>query len=103
MKSLPEYEAHEVAVLGVSTDSIQSHLKFARKFAIPFPLLADTDATVCRLYGVAKITSQGTNRARRVSFLIDKNGKIEKIWDPVKASEHNEQVLTYLRDSKPKA
>lgn len=98
MHSLKEYEARGVAVLGVSTDSTNSHAKFARKFGIPFPLLADTDATVCQLYGVAKITSKGTIRARRVSFFINENGKMEKIWDPVKASTHNEQVLDYLRE-----
>ena len=86
-----------MAVLGASTDSIESHLKFANKFGIPFPLLADTDGRICRLYGVARTTAKGIVRARRVSFLIDKSGKIEVIWDPVKAAEHNTQVLEYLR------
>ena len=84
-------------MLGVSTDSVTSHQKFAQKYGITFPLLADTKATVTRSYGVAKPASEGKVRARRVTFLIDKAGIIEKIWDPVKASEHNEQVLAYLR------
>jgi thioredoxin-dependent peroxiredoxin len=96
--SLKEYEQRGVVVLGLSTDSTDSHLKFAHKFSLPFPLLADTEAVVCQLYGVAKVTSKGNIRARRVTILIDENGKIEKIWDPVKADEHNGQVLRYLRE-----
>ena len=88
MKSLDEYEAHGVAVLGLSTDSVSSHKLFAAKFKIPFPLLADTEAVVVCSYGVAKQRSSGEIRARRVTFLIDRNGRIEKIWDPVKAAEH---------------
>ncbi len=84
-------------MLGVSTDTVESHAKFVRKFSLPFPLLADTTGEVCKLYGVAKLTSKGDIRARRVTFYIDENGKIEKIWDPVKADVHNEQVLSYLR------
>ena len=97
-QSLREYERRGVVVLGLSTDSPDSHLKFARKFSLTFPLLADTEAVVCQLYGASKVASKGTLRARRVTILIDENGKIEKIWDPVKASEHNEQVLRYLRE-----
>jgi len=84
-------------VLGVSTDSVQSHAKFADKHRLGVILLSDEKAVVSRRYGVAKVTPKGNTRARRVTFLIDKNGKLEKIWDPVKASEHNEQVLDYLR------
>ena len=83
-------------MLGVSTDTIQSHAKFAGKFSLTFPLLADEQRTVVQLYGVAKLTSKGDIRARRVTFLIDEDGKIEKIWDPVKADEHNEQVMSFL-------
>lgn len=96
--SLGEYEERGVIVLGLSTDSIQSHAKFARKYDLPFPLLADPEAVVCQLYGVAKLTSKGTIRARRVTFLIDDKGRIEKLWDPVRADEHNEQVLRYIRE-----
>jgi peroxiredoxin Q/BCP len=83
-------------VLGASTDSVKSHEAFARKYKITFPLLADETADLCRIYGVGKTTTTGKIRARRVSFLINEQGKITKIWDPVKASEHNEQVLQYL-------
>ena len=86
-------------MLGLSTDSIESHQKFAKKFSLPFPLLADTEGAVCQLYGAAKEPSKERIKARRVTFLIDRNGTIEKIWDPVKASEHNDQVLNYLREN----
>ena len=85
-------------MLGVSTDTVESHLKFARKYSLPFPLLSDVGGKISQAYGVAKLTSKGEVRARRVSFIIDQDGKIEKLWDPVKADEHNEQVLTYLRE-----
>jgi peroxiredoxin Q/BCP len=87
-------------VLGMSTDSIQSHAKFARKFSLQFPLLSDAQGRVCQLYGIAKTSSKGEIRARRVTFLIDEAGLIERIWDPVKASEHNKQVLEFLQTRK---
>jgi peroxiredoxin Q/BCP len=83
-------------VLGISTDSTESHRRFAEKLSLPYPLLSDTDARMCQDYGVEKRTTLGDLRARRVSFLLDDDGTIEKIWDPVSAEIHNEQVLGYL-------
>jgi thioredoxin-dependent peroxiredoxin len=86
-------------VLGISTDSIESHKRFAQKLSLPYPLLADVDAQMCKDYGVDKKTTLGDLRSRRVSFLLDGEGVIEKIWDPVSAQIHNEQVLDYLGSS----
>ena len=83
-------------MLGISTDTPESHRRFAEKYSLPFPLLADTDQVVTRLYGVANHPDERQVRARRVSFLIDAEGIIEKIWDPVSAPIHNEEVLAYL-------
>jgi peroxiredoxin Q/BCP len=95
-RSLDQYVAQGIAVLGVSTDTPQSHVKFAKKFSLPFPLLSDADGSVTRAYGAAAHPDLAETRARRVTFLIDEDGRIEKIWDPVSAPTHNEEVLHYF-------
>ncbi len=91
-----EMQKRGVVVLGVSTDKIPSHQKFADKYGLPFPLLADTDTTVSQLYGVWKEknyagkTYMGINRE---TFLIDKEGIVRKVWPKVKAAEHAQEVL----------
>ncbi len=85
-----------IVVLGVSADDIPSHQKFADKYGLPYPLLADTDTTVSQLYGVWKEknyagkTYMGVNRE---TFLIDKDGIVRKVWPKVKAAEHAQEVL----------
>ena len=85
-----------IIVLGVSADRIESHRRFADKYGLPYPLLADTDATVSQLYGVWKEknyagkTYMGINRE---TFLIDKDGIVRKVWPKVKAAEHAQEVL----------
>lgn len=91
-----EYETRKVAVLGISTDSEKSHEKFSTKLCLPFPLLADSEGKMAKAYGVLKSLRPLIMTARRVSFLIDPKGNIEKIWDPVKAKTHHEEVLAYL-------
>ncbi len=91
-----EMQKRGVVVLGVSADSIESHQKFAEKYGLPYPLLADTDTTVSQFYGVWKEknyvgkTYMGVNRE---TFLIDKNGVVQKVWPRVKAAEHAQEVL----------
>ena len=91
-----EMQKRGVVVLGVSADSVESHRKFADKYGLPYPLLADTDTTVSQLYGVWKEknyagkTYMGINRE---TFLIDKDGIVRKVWPKVKAAEHAQEVL----------
>ncbi len=91
-----EMQKRGVVVLGVSADDIPSHRKFAEKYGLPYPLLADTDTTVSQLYGVWKEknyagkTYMGVNRE---TFLIDKEGIVRKVWPKVKAAEHAQEVL----------
>ena len=86
-------------VLGVSTDSVQSHDRFIEKFGLPFTLLADEDKSIVRAYGVwgqksfMGRTHQGTFR---VTFLIDASGRIKRIWPEVKPDQHAEEVLAAL-------
>ncbi len=85
-----------IVVLGVSTDDVQSHQKFADKYQLPFPLLADTDTTVSQLYDVYKEKNlygkkfMGVNRS---TFLIDKDGIVRKVWHKVQPEEHANEVL----------
>ena len=91
-----EMQKRGVVVLGVSADSLESHRKFADKYGLKYPLLADTDTTVSQLYGVWKEknyagkTYMGVNRE---TFLIDKDGIVRKVWPKVKAAEHAQEVL----------
>jgi len=92
-------------VLGVSTDSVKSHGKFAEKFSLPFPLLSDEKKGIVHAYGVWGEKSfigrkyMGTNR---VTFLIDPEGRIAKIWPKVKPEEHAAEVLEALKALKAK-
>jgi peroxiredoxin Q/BCP len=74
-----------VEVIGVSFDSSESHQKFISKFSLNFPLLADTDGKIADAYGVRM---SGRNMARRVSFLVGKDGKILHVTDNPKAEIH---------------
>lgn len=83
-------------VLGVSADSVASHLNFANKFKLPFPLLADEDKTMIKDYGVLVEKSMFGKKflgIKRSSFLINPEGRIAKIYPSVKPSEHAQEVL----------
>jgi thioredoxin-dependent peroxiredoxin len=74
-----------VAVLGVSRDDAESHKKFIAQHSLTFPLLVDTDGKITEAYGAGMA---GRNMSRRVSFLIDKNGKIAHVTDAASADKH---------------
>lgn len=88
-----------VAVIGVSKDSEKSHRNFKDKYGLNFPLIADTDTTLCQAYGVWKEkknygkTYMGIQRS---TFLIDEKGKIAYIWDNVKVDGHVDEILSKL-------
>src|SRR5437763_2055477 len=91
-----EMQKRGVIVLGVSADSLESHQKFADKYGLPYPLLADTDATVSQLYGVWKEKNYAGKKyigVNRETFLIDKDGIVRKVWPKVQAAEHAQEVL----------
>ena len=80
-----------VQVLGVSLDDVQSHARFAEKFRLTFPLLADTDGVVARAYGA--LWSLGPIKfAKRHSFIIDPEGRIAKIYRDVKPETHSREL-----------
>ena len=85
-----------IVVLGVSKDSVSSHQKFADKYGLPFPLLADIDTTVSQLYGAyGEKTNYGKTYMGviRKTFLVDKDGILRKIWHKVKPEGHAQEIL----------
>jgi thioredoxin-dependent peroxiredoxin len=91
-----EMQKRGVIVLGISADDIPSHQKFADKYGLSFPLLADTDTTISQLYGVWKEKNYAGKKymgVNRETFLIDKDGIVRKVWPKVKAAEHAQEVL----------
>jgi peroxiredoxin Q/BCP len=85
-----------IVVLGVSTDDIESHQKFADKYGLSFPLLSDTDAKVSQLYGVYKEKNMYGKKfmgVNRETFLIDKDGIVRKTWHKVNPEDHANEVL----------
>jgi peroxiredoxin Q/BCP len=92
-----------VVVLGVSTDDLASHLRFKERQKLPFPLLADTDARVSRLYGVYGERSVAGFRytgISRTTFVIDKSGRVAKVWPKVNVNGHVADVLKFVNGSR---
>jgi len=87
-------------VLGVSTDSIASHKKFATAYSLPFTLLADIHKEVVGIYGVfgeKKFMGRSYMGTTRTSFLIDPEGKIAKVYEKVKPLTHATEVVADLK------
>ncbi len=98
-KKIKNFEDLDCVVLGVSKDSLKSHCKFVEKYSIAFNLLLDEDGEICEKYGVIKEKSMFGKKyfgIDRSTFLIDKTGKIAKIWRSVKVNGHIEEVLKEL-------
>ena len=81
-----QFEEKNARIVGVSRDSVESHQRFKNKFAIPFPLLADTESKLYKAFGVNG----------RSTFLIDATGTIVRVWPKVDVREHAEEVLESL-------
>ncbi len=97
--SFPKFSGVNTRVLGISTDSVESHKKFAQKYSLPFTLLADTNKEVVKSYGVykpKKFLGKEFLGTVRTSFLIGESGKIAKIYEKVKPAPHAEEVLRDL-------
>lgn len=89
--AMERLQSHDTVVLGVSADSVASHGKFAAKHSLPFPLLSDEDHAVCEKYGVwveKNMYGRKSMGIQRATFLIDKSGKVAKVWPKVKVAGH---------------
>ncbi len=97
----PEFAKLGAVVLGISPDDVKSHDKFTAKHELPFPLLADTDHAVAEAYGVwvlKKMYGREYMGVERSTFVIDKDGKIAKVWPKVKVTGHVQDVLQFVKD-----
>jgi thioredoxin-dependent peroxiredoxin len=94
--NLPKFKAGKAAVLGVSILDEKSKAKFAERYGLKFPLLADADHDVAEKYGVWQEKSRYGRKYMgivRTTYLIGPDGKVAKRWDNVKVEGHAEDVL----------
>lgn len=91
-----------VEVVGVSPDSVASHRKFAAKFNLPFTLAADENHEIAEAYGVWREKSMYGRTyfgVARTTFVIDRQGRIAKVFEAVKPQDHADEVLAWIREN----
>ncbi len=96
----PTFGKLKAKIFGVSADTVASHKKFATKYKLPFTLLADPEKTMIESYGVwqkKKFMGREYMGIARSSFLINPEGKIEKIYEKVNPLTHADEVLADLK------
>jgi peroxiredoxin Q/BCP len=96
-----ELKKFGAVVLGVSPDDVASHAKFRDKFKLNFPLLADPDHAVAEKYGAWREKNMYGKKfmgIARCTYLIDKDGKIAKVWKRVLVDRHDQQVIDALQE-----
>ena len=99
-KLLSKFKKLNCEIFGISKDNLKSHDKFREKYKIKFNLLADEKLKVLKKYkvwGKKKFMGREFMGINRTTFLIDKNGKIIKIWENVKVKDHAKEVLNTLK------
>jgi len=100
-KLLPKFKKLDCEIYGISKDSLKTHDKFRAKYKIKFNLLADEEIKVLKKYkvwGKKKFLGREFMGIIRTTFLIDKKGRIIKIWENVKVKEHAKEVLETLKN-----
>ena len=98
-QSHSNFEDKNVVVIGISKDSVTSHLKFADKYELPFVLLSDPELEVIKTYGVwqeKKLYGKVSMGVVRSTYLIDEQGVIEKVMFKVKPDTNAAEILSYL-------
>jgi peroxiredoxin Q/BCP len=85
-----KFQAAHVQIVGVSRDSEESHRKFVKAHDLPFPLAADEDGQIAKSWGVKSTLGVSS----RVTFLVDANGKVAKVWPDVDPAIHADEVLS---------
>ena len=102
-KLYKQFKKEKTEVVGISKDSITSHLKFKKKYKVPFQLLSDEDVKVQKKYkvwGMKSFMGRKFKGTIRSTFLIDKNKKILKSWSNVRVLNHAKEVLAFLKETK---
>ena len=82
--------------MGISYDSLESLLKFKNKYSLPFTFLSDSNKKGSKLFG-----AEGKLWPRRITFLIDPNGTIKRIYKKVDVSTHSEKILNDIKNESP--
>lgn len=94
-----EIESKNAVVVGISKDSVKSHLNFATKYNLPFILLADTELSAIKAYGVwqeKKLYGKVSMGVVRSTYLIDENGYVEAVMPKVKPDTNADEILALL-------
>lgn len=86
-----QYQGKDMVVLGVSMDDQTSHKQFKEKYGLPFQLLVDTDGTLTKTYDV-----DGGGYSKRVTYIIDEEGKISYVDDKVQTATHAQDILSIV-------
>ena len=89
--SYSEYQGKDIVVLGVSMDDATSHTAFKEKFSLPFPLIVDTDGAIAKAFDV-----EGGGYAKRVTFVIDGEGSLTKVYESINTETHATDILSDL-------
>jgi peroxiredoxin Q/BCP len=93
--AMPRFQGVNAVILGISPDDVESHVKFREKFQLPFPLLADVEHAVAEQYGVWREKSMFGKKywgAARTTFVIDRDGRIAKVFEKVNPLGHAAEV-----------
>ena len=90
--AIDEFTKRSAVVIGVSTDGVESHVRFAANNELTFPLLADQDGKIAKAYGVLR----ETGRAARATFLVGRDGTILHAWPKVSITGHANDIMAKL-------
>ena len=99
--NLKKFNKLETSVFGISKDSVQRQSKFAKKYKLKFNLLSDESEKICEKFGVwvnKSMYGKTYKGIERSTFLVNRNGKILKIWRKVKVNNHVEEVLDTIKE-----
>ena len=100
---LPEFQALDADVLGVSRDSVKSHDNFCAKQGFRFPLVSDAGEALCRAFDVIREKNMYGRKVlgiERSTFLVDPDGRVRRAWRKVRVPGHAQAVLDALRDAR---
>lgn len=93
------FNEKNAVIIGISKDSVKSHLNFRMKYELPFVLLSDVEKEVCHLYGVMQLKKMYGREYMgivRTTYVIDEEGIIEKVYQKVKVKDHVQNIINEL-------
>jgi len=95
------YKKKGIVVFGVSADTVDMHQRFAERFELPFPLLADTEKEVCKKYGVwgeKSFMGRKFMGINRITFFIGTDGKVKKVFKEITVKTHAQDILKEAKE-----